>query len=57
MIIALIAVLSWVTATFFTNSVSTVVDGVFIKKYHHKAVVYLAISMIFLLATVYISTE
>lgn len=55
LIIAIVAVLSWVTATFFTNSVSSVVDGYFVEKYHHKALVYALCSLLFLLITVYFS--
>lgn len=56
-IIVIIAVLSWVTATFFTNTVSTVVDGYFVQKYHHKAIVYGCCAILFLLITVYFSSR
>lgn len=54
--LAIVAILSWTSATFFTNGVGTVADNL-MQHSHSKAIVYFTFSLIFLLITVWISIK
>lgn len=50
--IALIAIMSWTAATFFTDGVEQLVDNYFITKYHNKSIVYFGFSLIFIILVI-----
>jgi len=53
--LAIIAVLSWTAATFFTDGVQQILDNYFLEKYHNKALFYFLFSVIFIIIIVLFS--
>lgn len=54
--LAIVAILSWTTATFFTDGVEVIADN-FLEKAHNKATVYFSFALLFLFLTVWVSIK
>lgn len=56
LVLALIMVFSWASATFFTEGADDIIDK-YVTKYHHKAVIHIGVAFIFILIIIYLSTR
>ena len=56
LILAIVAILSWTAATFFTNGVEVIADN-FLDKAHNKATVYFCFALLFLALTAWVSIK